>query len=148
MQDIQDCQKPDGAIPLIVPASKWGWDHTPVWTSVYVLVPWYFICIMGIAMYWISVNAKPPISFRLHFGLTPSEDKNQVILHLLHDIITVRDKHLNTGIIGTKYILPVLTDLGFSNYCRRIKKTLAPLPALILIHKPNLHRYSYPHGIR
>jgi alpha-L-rhamnosidase len=33
--------KPDGAIPLIVPASKWGWDHAPVWTSVYVLVPWY-----------------------------------------------------------------------------------------------------------
>jgi alpha-L-rhamnosidase len=31
----------------------------------------------------------------------------------LHDIITVHDKHLNTGIIGTKYILPVLTDLGF-----------------------------------
>jgi alpha-L-rhamnosidase len=216
VQDIQDCQKPDGAIPLIVPASKWGWDHAPVWTSVYVLVPWYLYMhygdrhvldqhYNGIKAYanweiskldadhtahsvlgdWVPPGSKDwsaPEGTRLMasayayhilktvcqiaevvgtasdvehynrvaikieesfhttffnpakgiyeteieagyrqasniiplaFGLTPSEDINQVIPHLLHDIITVRDKHLNTGIIGTKYILPVLTDLGF-----------------------------------
>ncbi|UKS28308.1 glycoside hydrolase family 78 protein [Paenibacillus sp. HWE-109] len=216
VQDIQDCQKPDGAIPLIVPASTWGWDHAPVWTSVYVLIPWYLYMHYGdrsvlehhytsMKVYadweisklnadhtahsvlgdWVPPGSKDwsaPEGTRLMasayayhilktvvqiaevvgtasdveqythvakniaksfhktffnrdagiyeteieagyrqasniiplaFGLTPSEDKAQVVLHLLNDIINVREKHLNTGIIGTKYILPVLTDLGF-----------------------------------
>jgi alpha-L-rhamnosidase len=216
MQDFQDCQKPDGAIPLIVPASQWGWDHAPVWTSAYVLIPWYLYMHYGdrrvldqhyntmkayadweisklnadytahsVLGDWVPPGSKdwsPPEGSRLMaaayayyilktvsqiaeavgtasdvenysnvaqkiaesfhstffnrdkgiyeteieagyrqasniiplaFGLTPSADTAQVIEHLMHDIIAVRDKHLNTGIIGTKYILPVLTDLGF-----------------------------------
>jgi alpha-L-rhamnosidase len=218
VQDIQDCQKPDGSIPLIVPASAWGWDHAPVWTSVYVLIPWYLYKHYGdrsvleqhyntmkayvdweisklnadytahsVLGDWVppgSKNWSPPegsrlmatayvyhilktvsqiaevagsesdvrqyshvaqkieVSFHknffnrdkgiyeteieagyrqasniipLAFGLTPNEDKAEVIQHLMHDIISVRDTHLNTGIIGTKYILPVLTDLGFGD---------------------------------
>ncbi|MFC5528208.1 alpha-L-rhamnosidase [Cohnella yongneupensis] len=218
VQDIQDCQKPDGAVPLIVPASKWGWDHAPVWTSVYVLIPWYLYSHYGdrsvleqhygtmkayveweisklnedytahsVLGDWVppgAVEWAPPEGSRLMaaayvfhilktmsriaevvgsesdverfshvaqkveasfhtaffnrdkgiyeteieagyrqassliplaFGLTPNEDKAQVVHHLMHDIINVRDKHLNTGIIGTKYILPVLTELGFGN---------------------------------
>ncbi|RXZ83165.1 hydrolase [Paenibacillaceae bacterium] len=218
IQDFQDCQQPDGAVPLIVPASKWGWDHAPVWTSAYVLIPWYLYMHYGdrtvlekhyssmkayadweiskldadynahsVLGDWVppgSTNWSPPegsllmasayachllkimsqiadvagttadaekyrnvaqkIAERFHtsfynrskgvyeteieagyrqasnliplaFELTPVEDKAQVIEHLMHDIVTVRDNHLNTGIIGTKYILPVLTDLGFGD---------------------------------
>ncbi|RKP54380.1 hydrolase [Cohnella endophytica] len=218
IQDIQDCQKPDGAIPLIVPASAWGWDHAPVWTSAYVLIPWYLYMHYGdrsvleqhystmkayadweisklnedytahsVLGDWVppgSTNWSPPEGSRLMaaayvfhilktvgqiaevvgtesdakqyryvankiaesfhatffnrekgiyeteieagyrqasnliplaFRLTPDEDKDQVVRHFMHDIINVRDKHLNTGIIGTKYILPVLTELGFGD---------------------------------
>ncbi|MBN1900588.1 family 78 glycoside hydrolase catalytic domain, partial [Candidatus Sumerlaeota bacterium] len=50
----------------------------------------------------------------LAFGIAPQELKNRVADNLA---IHVRKKgdHLDTGILGTKYILPVLTENGFGN---------------------------------
>jgi alpha-L-rhamnosidase len=34
---------------------------------------------------------------------------------LVHDIVDVHGGHLNTGMLGTKYLLPVLTEQGFGD---------------------------------
>lgn len=50
----------------------------------------------------------------LAVGLVPEENRTSVIESLLKDI---RDKknHLDTGCVGTKFILPVLSDLGYGD---------------------------------
>ena len=47
----------------------------------------------------------------LAFGLVPEEYKNAVFSNLVNDIKS-KDYHLDTGCIGTKFILPVLLDNG------------------------------------
>ncbi|MBR3809486.1 MAG: family 78 glycoside hydrolase catalytic domain [Clostridia bacterium] len=47
----------------------------------------------------------------LSFGLVPEEYKNAVFSNLVNDIKS-KDYHLDTGCIGTKFILPVLLDNG------------------------------------
>lgn len=46
------------------------------------------------------------------FGITPPEEIPGVVANLVADI-RARDTHLNTGTIGTFYILKVLTDHGY-----------------------------------
>jgi alpha-L-rhamnosidase len=48
----------------------------------------------------------------LAFGLVPADAIPAVVQHLVHDIVEVRDGHLNTGALGAKYLLPVLTEHG------------------------------------
>lgn len=47
----------------------------------------------------------------LYFGLVPTSDRDQALNILTGDIVA-HDKHLTTGIFGTKYMLNVLTDSG------------------------------------
>ncbi|WP_329128944.1 glycoside hydrolase family 78 protein [Streptomyces sp. NBC_01476] len=47
----------------------------------------------------------------LSLGLVPAADRPAVLANLTNDIRT-RGNHLNTGALGTKVILPVLTDSG------------------------------------
>jgi len=41
-----------------------------------------------------------------------AKDKEAVAKHLIHDVEVEHDRHLNTGIIGTRYLFDVLSDLG------------------------------------
>ncbi len=48
----------------------------------------------------------------LAFGLVPEEHREAVIANLIDDIES-KGNHLDTGCVGSKYILPVLTELGY-----------------------------------
>ncbi|WP_328498805.1 glycoside hydrolase family 78 protein [Streptomyces sp. NBC_00414] len=50
----------------------------------------------------------------LSFGLVPEEHRRAVIDSLVDDIHT-RDDHLDTGALGTKVLLPVLTEAGHAD---------------------------------
>ena len=51
----------------------------------------------------------------LAFGLVPDERVDSVVSALVNDVVETQDTHLNTGIHGTKHLLPVLTDHGYVN---------------------------------
>ena len=50
----------------------------------------------------------------LAVGLVPDEYKEQVVANLIADIHAKND-HLDTGCVGSKFILPVLSDLGYAD---------------------------------
>jgi alpha-L-rhamnosidase len=52
-------------------------------------------------------NALP-----LAWGLVPEEHEQVVFDNLVDDVLNTKDGHLNTGVIGTKYLLRVLTAGG------------------------------------
>jgi len=52
--------------------------------------------------------------FPLSLGIVPAEHRQTVVANLVKDIED-RGVHLNTGALGTKIILPVLTDLGYGD---------------------------------
>ncbi|MBF0440618.1 MAG: family 78 glycoside hydrolase catalytic domain [Oligoflexales bacterium] len=53
------------------------------------------------------------------FGITPEEKKTDLIKRLVLDI-EQRQGHLDTGILGTRYIFPVLSDFGQMETAYRI----------------------------
>jgi alpha-L-rhamnosidase len=55
----------------------------------------------------------------LAFGIVPKEFKNKVVENLVTHVQKKGD-HLDTGILGTKYILPVLTENGFGDLAYRV----------------------------
>jgi len=55
----------------------------------------------------------------LAVGLVPDEYKQKVIDNLIADIEQKND-HLDTGCVGSKFILPVLTDLGYGELAYKI----------------------------
>ncbi len=55
----------------------------------------------------------------LAFGLVPDDKKDAVIKNLINDIAS-KDYHLDTGCVGTKFILPVLIDCGYPEIAHRI----------------------------
>lgn len=55
----------------------------------------------------------------LAFGMVPEESVGAVVGNLVQDIVD-KDYHLDTGVIGTKYLLPVLSDYGYSDVAYRI----------------------------
>lgn len=61
-----------------------------------------------------SANILP-----LAFGMVPEEYRRSVIDNLINDIKS-KNYHLDTGMIGTKYILPVLCDIGYPDIAFRI----------------------------
>lgn len=48
----------------------------------------------------------------LFLDMVPEDKKKAVLKSLIDDIVVLHDNHLNTGIIGTRYILDVLTKYG------------------------------------
>lgn len=55
----------------------------------------------------------------LAFGLVPDELRENVVKNLVADIIS-KDYHLDTGCIGTKFILPVLFDSGYADIAYKV----------------------------
>jgi len=55
----------------------------------------------------------------LAYGLVPEEYKEGVVTNLVNDI---KDKnyHLDTGCVGSKFILPVLTDNGYADVAYKV----------------------------
>ncbi|MDZ7357359.1 MAG: glycoside hydrolase family 78 protein [candidate division KSB1 bacterium] len=56
----------------------------------------------------------------LYLDMVPADKKEAVLNKLLHSIINDHDYHLDTGIIGTRYLLDVLTDNGHADIAYRI----------------------------
>jgi len=50
----------------------------------------------------------------LAFGIVPEARADEVLQHLVEDV-HARGDHLNTGALGTKYLLPVLTERGYGD---------------------------------
>ena len=50
----------------------------------------------------------------LAFGMVPEDREAEVLQHLVEDV-HARGDHLNTGALGTKYLLPVLTERGYGD---------------------------------
>lgn len=48
----------------------------------------------------------------VNFSLTPVDTKKAVVAHLLEDVVE-RGYHPSTGFLGTKYLLPTLSDYGY-----------------------------------
>jgi len=48
----------------------------------------------------------------LYFNMPPRDKSDQIFSRLVNDIIVKRSKHLNTGIIGTRFLFDVLTNHG------------------------------------
>lgn len=55
----------------------------------------------------------------LAFGLVPDECRENVVKNLVADIVS-KDYHLDTGCVGTKFILPVLFDCGYADAAYKV----------------------------
>jgi alpha-L-rhamnosidase len=60
-------------------------------------------------------NALP-----LYLGMVPADKKDKVLASLLQSVVRQQDYHLDTGILGTRYILDVLTDNGHGEAAYRM----------------------------
>lgn len=60
-------------------------------------------------------NALP-----LYLDMVPKELKSRVADRLLHSVVNEQDYHLDTGILGTRYLLDVLSDLGYTDVAFRV----------------------------
>ncbi|MCX6142547.1 MAG: family 78 glycoside hydrolase catalytic domain [Ignavibacteriales bacterium] len=60
-------------------------------------------------------NALP-----LYLRMVPAEKKERVLGRLLHSIIEEQDYHLDTGILGTRYLLDVLTENGHADVAYKV----------------------------
>jgi alpha-L-rhamnosidase len=60
-------------------------------------------------------NALP-----LALGMVPLEKKEVVLARLLESVVKERDGHLDTGILGTRYLLDVLTENGHGEKAFRV----------------------------
>ena len=72
--------------------------------------------------YWNETYAGTRSKYRqtsnlvpLAFGLCPDEYKDSVVNSLINDIVVNKETHLDTGMVGTKYILPTLSALGYGD---------------------------------
>ena len=54
-------------------------------------------------------------SFALFLGLVPDSEKEVVLNNLADDILNIHKTHLSTGILGTKYLMEVLSHEGRSD---------------------------------
>lgn len=60
-------------------------------------------------------NALP-----LYLDMVPAERKDQVVASLVQSVVRVQDYHVDTGILGTRYILDVLTENGQAEAAYRL----------------------------
>ena len=56
----------------------------------------------------------------LYLNMVPEEKKEKVLMSLLSSVIDDWDYHLDTGIIGTRYLLEVLSEHGYEEIAYRI----------------------------
>jgi alpha-L-rhamnosidase len=74
------------------------------------------------ALYGTEETYQPYQLLALATDLVPAEFSEQVMKTVLDDIIVTRKGHLNTGIIGTKYLWPVLSHEGRADLAWTILK--------------------------
>ncbi|MCE4564684.1 family 78 glycoside hydrolase catalytic domain [Maribellus sp. CM-23] len=60
-------------------------------------------------------NKQTFYTLLLECDIIPEEDKEQAVFELIKTIDDAPSKHLTTGIFGTKYILEVLSELGYAD---------------------------------
>jgi alpha-L-rhamnosidase len=60
-------------------------------------------------------NALP-----LYLRMAPPEAEKQVLGRLLQSVIDEQDYHLDTGILGTRYLLDVLTEMGHADVAYKV----------------------------
>ena len=56
----------------------------------------------------------------LYLGLVPAEKKEAVVASLLRSVVLQQDSHVDTGILGTRYLLDVLTENGHAATAWRV----------------------------
>ena len=56
----------------------------------------------------------------LALGMVPPDKKDAVLGKLLHAVVNLSDEHVDTGILGTRYLLDVLTDHGHADVAWRV----------------------------
>jgi len=56
----------------------------------------------------------------LFLGMVPEDKKKTILKNLVDDIVVMHNGHLNTGIVGTRYILDVLTKCGKTDLAYRL----------------------------
>jgi alpha-L-rhamnosidase len=62
-----------------------------------------------------TVNALP-----LYLDMVPAEKKDKVLASLLQSVVRLQDYHVDTGILGTRYILDVLAENGHAEVAYRM----------------------------
>jgi len=62
----------------------------------------------------LEVRSQTGHVLALFLDLTPDDKKQAVLQSLIEDIVVLHGKHVNTGIIGTRYILDVLSENGYA----------------------------------
>jgi alpha-L-rhamnosidase len=60
-------------------------------------------------------NALP-----LYLGMVPTDKKDKVLASLLRSVVSQQDDHVDTGILGTRYLLDVLTEAGEAETAFRV----------------------------
>eukprot|EP00043_Microstomoeca_roanoka_P006639 m.64551 g.64551 ORF g.64551 m.64551 type:complete len:1035 (+) comp13499_c0_seq1:75-3179(+) len=63
------------------------------------------------------------ISLANDLGLIPPEDYDDVMRNLVYDVIVNNNGHLNTGIVGIKYLLPTLSAAGYGDVALQVTQT-------------------------
>ena len=63
----------------------------------------------------LEVRSQTGHVLALYLDLVPPENKPAVLQSLIEDIVVLHGKHINTGIIGTRYLLDVLSDNGYAD---------------------------------
>lgn len=62
-----------------------------------------------------TINTLP-----LYLNMVPEDKKETVLKALINDIVNAHDYHLDTGIVGTRYIFDVLTENGYADIAYKI----------------------------
>lgn len=60
-------------------------------------------------------NALP-----LYLDMPPAEVKEKIMTQLVESVVRLHDYHLDTGIVGTRYILDVLTQNGYADVAYQV----------------------------
>jgi alpha-L-rhamnosidase len=58
-------------------------------------------------------GTQTALTMALYLGLVPKEQAGAVAFNLYKDVVYKHDTHVTTGFIGVKYLLPVLTRIGY-----------------------------------
>lgn len=62
-----------------------------------------------------GVRSQTGPALALFLDMVPEDRRGAVLQKLVEDIVVIHGTHLNTGIVGTRYILDVLTDNGHAD---------------------------------
>jgi len=76
----------------------------------------------------------------LFLGLVPEEDRGSVSFYLERDLLDHHNNHFTTGIVGTKYLMPALTDTGPQRHGIRLGPT-DDLSQLGIYDRKRSHHY-------